>query len=226
MASPSGCPPAADTVYSPFTRASQSEYFAYTNSTNNACWWWAICVLSSADAARNQRFSATALVMGLVPLTLKDVAWPERRVVLISRPLPRHIETIIRALGIVPSIYTSAEKTDQVTFSSMWLYRWTQRLSQLQMTLLLAINTLVLAIAYAALAIMEVYSKRSSLGCTYPVFILTWYLIAVFPAAVDTAFRQAGPSGQHEESATMAASGTSRSSDPAQPAERPTTHET
>ena len=41
-----------------------------------------------------------------------------------------------------------------------------------------------------ALAVMEVYSKRSSLGCPYPIFILTWHLLAIIPAGIETAFRQ------------------------------------
>ena len=38
--------------------------------------------------------------MGLVPLTLKNIAWPERRVVVVSHEFPRHVDVITRALGV------------------------------------------------------------------------------------------------------------------------------
>ncbi|MCJ1263174.1 hypothetical protein MMC22_003044 [Lobaria immixta] len=183
------CPPASELVYSPFRPYSQSEYFTYNQATDNACWWWAICLLSSADEARKQQFAATSLVMGLVPLTLKDIAWPERRVVLVSRHLPKKIEVIIRALGLVPSINTASYAEKQAV-SSTSLYQRVQRLSRNRSMLLVAICALGLALTYAALAVMEVYSKRSSLGCPYPIFILTWHLLAIIPAGIETAFRR------------------------------------
>lgn len=183
------CPPASELVYSPFRPYSQSEYFTYTQATDNACWWWVICLLSGADEARKQQFAATSLVMGLVPLTLKDIAWPERRVVLVSRHLPKQIEVIIRALGLVPSIDTSFY-TEKHAISSTSLYKWVQRLSRNSSMILVAICALGLVLTYAALGVMEVYSKRSSLGCPYPIFILTWHMFAIIPAGIETAFRR------------------------------------
>lgn len=46
------CPSETNLIYSPFTPFKQTEYTALNNATDNACWWWAICLLSSADAAR------------------------------------------------------------------------------------------------------------------------------------------------------------------------------
>lgn len=185
----------SELVYSPFKPYSQSEYFASTNRTDNACWWWVICLLGAADEARKQQFAATSLVMGLVPLTLKDIAWPERRVVLVSRHMPKPVEVIIRALGLVPSIGTSSFAQKQGV-SSTSLYRRTQRLSRKNLMLLVSLSTLGLALTYAALAVMEVFSKRSSLGCPYPIFILTWHLLAIIPASIETAFRRV-PKSEH-----------------------------
>ena len=49
---------------------------------------------------------------------------------------------------------------------------------------LVAMSFLALALSYAALVLVEVYSKRSSIGCPYPVYALTWCLVAVIQATV------------------------------------------
>ncbi|KAE9364731.1 hypothetical protein N431DRAFT_550155 [Stipitochalara longipes BDJ] len=182
------CPSEINLIYSPFTPFNQAEYTALNNDTSNACWWWASCLLSNADPARVQQFSATSLVMGLVPLTLKDIAWPERRVVSISRQLPRLLEIFVRALGIVPSIDTFSPKKHAI--ASTTLYGWTQNLTRTRLILMVALSAFSLLLSYGVLAVAEVYSKRSSLGCPYPIFVLTWNLVAIFPAALETAFRR------------------------------------
>ena len=180
------CPVETNLIYSPFTPFDQAEYTALNNATDNACWWWAICLLSSADAARVQQFTAASLVMGLVPITLKDIAWPERRIISISHELPRPLEVLVRAPGAVPSTDTfTPEKHD---ISSMTLYGWTLKLPRKRFIFLLAVSAFGLLLTYGSLAVIEVYSKRSSLGCPYPIFILTWNLLAIFPAALETAF--------------------------------------
>lgn len=189
------CPPGSELVYSPFRPFSQSEYFAYTQRTDNACWWWVICLLEAADEARKQQFAAISLVMGFVPLTLKDIAWPERRVVSVSDDLPKPIDVIVRALGLVPSISPSSLAKKQLN-SATTLYEWTKRLSSKAFMLLVAISVFGLLLAYGVLAIIEVFSKRSSLGCPYPISILTWHLFAIIPAGIETAFRRT-PKNKH-----------------------------
>ena len=184
----SSCPAETNLIYAPFTPFDQAEYTALNNETDNACWWWAIFLLSSADAARVQQFAATSLVMGLVPPTLKDIAWPERRVVSISRQPPRLLEVIVRALGAVPSIDTFSPEKQAI--ASTTLYEWALKLTRKCLILWLALSAFSLLLSYGILAVVEVYSKRSSLGCPYPIFILTWNLFAIFPAALDTAFRR------------------------------------
>ncbi len=142
------CPPESELVYSPFRRFSQSEYFAYTGRTNTACWWFIICLLSSADEARKKQFEATSLVMGLVPLTLKDIAWPERRVVVVSRRLRKPVEIIVRALGVVPSICASSHAEKQTT-SLTGLYQRVKRMPYMSPVLLVAIIALGLVLTYA-----------------------------------------------------------------------------
>ena len=45
-----------------------------------------------------------------------------------------------------------------------------------------------LLLAYGLLVVMEVFSKRSSLGCPVPAFVVLWFIIALAPAAVEVAF--------------------------------------
>jgi hypothetical protein len=102
------CPP-GDIVYTPFTSIQQSLYTSLTGHTDNGCWYWAICVLATADEARKQQFNTTSLVMGLVPIILRDVAWPERRLIYVLRRLSRLVEVIARTLGIVPVSITGSD---------------------------------------------------------------------------------------------------------------------
>ena len=51
-------------AYSPFV-----AWFKYYSGSNQHCWDWASCIFQVADEARKQQFAATALVMGLIPLT-------------------------------------------------------------------------------------------------------------------------------------------------------------
>ncbi|KAJ7758302.1 hypothetical protein B0H16DRAFT_1885308 [Mycena metata] len=101
------CPPASRIVYSPFVPVSQSSYRNWTGGTDNGCWWWATCVLAEADEPRKLQFASVALVMGLIPLTLKDLAWPERRVVAVSS---------WQLAALVPAAFTTVfrHRTSQV----------------------------------------------------------------------------------------------------------------
>ena len=195
-----GCPPNDNTIYSPFVPVSQSTYFRYTNETNNGCWWWAGCVFGEADPARNQQFASVALIMGLIPLTIKDIAWPERRLVDITRLLPGWLDVFVRAMGIVPSLTPTTttkattttrergrgEKEGKKAFASSRTYGWAMRQTRGALACLVVVAAAGLALGYVALALVETFSKRSSLGCPYPIFVLTWHLLAIVPAAVMT----------------------------------------
>jgi hypothetical protein len=180
FAVPSGGCPDDSMVYSPF-----KPFFQWTHPEfGSGCWWWAGCVFVEADECRKQQFAATSLVMGLVPLVLKDIAWPERRLVRISQRLPRLLEILVRAMGIVPVVDPRRSKHIQ-GLASKSLYTWTFRQTRGALLGLVAICSVFLAFAFTSTALTEIYSKRSSLGCPYPVFILTWHLVAVVPAAIN-----------------------------------------
>ncbi|KAH8430591.1 uncharacterized protein LDX57_008255 [Aspergillus melleus] len=185
------CPEPEDIVYSPFRPWFRFDY----GPDGGDCWTGAICTLGQADAARNQQFAATALVMGLLPLVLRDIAWPERRVVLISAPLPVLAEVFVRALGLEPMIMGNLSGlTEEDT--QRWV-NWVRTSpvagaglqSRLKMKVLVVVGLFVLMVSYAALALVEIYSKRSALGCVYPVITLTWCVIGVVPAAVHVLFK-------------------------------------
>ena len=122
--------------------------------------------------------------MGLVPLVLKDIAWPERRLVRISQRFPRLLEILVRATGIVPVVDLRGSKHIQ-GLASKSLYTWTLRQTRGALLGLVTVCSVFLAFAFTSTALTEIYSKRSSLGCPCPVLILTWHLVAVVPAAIN-----------------------------------------
>ncbi|KAL3476136.1 hypothetical protein BJX99DRAFT_228293 [Aspergillus californicus] len=186
----STCPDASEIVYSPFKPWFRFDY----GPAGGDCWSGAICTLDQADAARNQQFAATALVMGLLPLVLRDIAWPERRVVLVSAPLPAFAEILVRALGLEPVAqgnvagWTEEESQRWVEWIRTSAIARAGFRSRVKMVALVTVTSVVLLVSYAALALIEIYSKRSALGCVYPVIALTWCLVAVIPGAIHVVF--------------------------------------
>ncbi|KAI9706141.1 MAG: hypothetical protein M1812_008250 [Candelaria pacifica] len=168
------CPQSS--VYSPFKKWPHDILLVSGPTQNTACWWWADCVIGHANEVRKQQFAATSLVMGLVPLILKDIAWPERRLASVPSPLNVAVEVVVRALGIIPV----------VTADAMRAYL-PERLSRKKLgAMTLALLMAGLSCSYGALVVMEFFSKRSSLGCPYPLFVCTWFIIGVIPAAIQT----------------------------------------
>ncbi|KAM0801209.1 hypothetical protein BDR22DRAFT_848125 [Usnea florida] len=146
-------------VYSPFIGPTK----------NSMCWWWAGCVLDSASEVRKQQFAATSLIMGLVPLTLKHIVWPDYTTGLVSLPRNWFLEILVRALGHIPVVTSDDSPTPAPP--------------GIRTRVLL---TLAVLVGYGALVVMELYSKRSSLGCPYPLFICTWFIVALIPASIQT----------------------------------------
>ncbi|KAK2757294.1 hypothetical protein FQN54_004808 [Arachnomyces sp. PD_36] len=183
---PEDCPPAEDIVYSPF-----KPWFAFYSGSSQSCWKAASCTYIHSDEMRKQQFAATALVMGLVPLTLRDIAWPERRNVIVSSPLPILAATAVRALGLEPVVAGEME-VEEVQKWVLWMQGGILTNIRAKSTgwtvVLMAISTLGLLVSYMGLAMVEIYSKRSALGCPFPVFGLTWFIVGLVPAAIHTMF--------------------------------------
>lgn len=168
------CP--LSSIYSPFKKWPSELLLVPGPDENTACWYWADCVISQSPEVRKQQFAATSLVMGLVPLILKDIAWPERRLASVASPLNMPIEILVRALGLIPIINRNARPVHLP-------YQFSCRAMGSATLVTLSFS---LIIAFGALATIEFFSKRSSLGCPYPLFICTWFFIALFPASIRT----------------------------------------
>ena len=180
-----GCPPDDNLPYTPFR-----PYFHYGNNSPQTCWAWASCVLEAADESRKQQFGATALVMGLIPVTLKDIAWPERRMVPVSRPLPLLASILVLALGLVPAepqkTENPSEEVKRRLMKGNWIARKLWGHGRWLTAFWIIISSLLLVGAYAGLTVMEIYSKRSALGCLVPLFVALWYIAALVPATIHT----------------------------------------
>ena len=137
-------------------------------------------MIGHAVEVRKQQFAATSLVMDLVPLILKNTSSPERSLTPVPEPLIVVVEVRVRAWGISP---VDKPDTKRAHLS--------ERLSRRNFgggTLLVLILSLI--ISYGALVAMESFSKMSSLGCPYPLFVCTWFIIALIPAGIRTYISQ------------------------------------
>jgi hypothetical protein len=137
-----------------------------------ACWWYADCCFSLAPSTRQQQFAATALVMGLLPLILKDIAWPQQRIAWVSHQQSFGIEVLVRALGLNPIVDARHVKKGR-----------TFRKATSGALLLVLVVQLVLALG--ALVAIELFSKRSSLGCPVPMWVVLWLIAAFIPATIE-----------------------------------------
>ncbi|KAH7317386.1 hypothetical protein BKA65DRAFT_466351 [Rhexocercosporidium sp. MPI-PUGE-AT-0058] len=161
---------------------------------NMACWWYADCIFGLVPETRKQQYGAISIVMALVPLILKDIAWPEQRIVLIASKSGWVIEIIVRALGLNPTI---PEDPTQIKKGRLF--------QPIISAAILVLLVAFLLVSYGLLAVMEVYSKRSSLGCPVPAFVVLWFIVALAPATVEVAigrFRNRNKSGKGSGSST------------------------
>jgi hypothetical protein len=177
-------------VYSPFT-----PYWAFNVSQRNAeaCWVVADCLFEAAGESRKQQFGATALVMGLIPPTIKDIAWPERRIVYVTKNLHWVVEMLVLALGLVPQVTGDQKETRRLGCEGALVADWAWRNNTMRIrVLVISVFVGALGICYGSLVAMEVFSKRSALGCVVPAFIVAWHIVALIPAAIHLLFSRYG----------------------------------
>ncbi|KAF2202675.1 hypothetical protein GQ43DRAFT_439517 [Delitschia confertaspora ATCC 74209] len=178
------CPDSSeDIVYSPFT-----PYFVHPHTSAQQCWTWANCVFSAADESRKQQFAATALVMGLIPVTLADLAWPEKRLVYVTKPLVPILSVLVLALGLVPEETGDREVTREKSAASNLIARRVWQKQRVWTLPWILLSSVLLFASYAGLVVMEIWSKRSALGCPFPIFVSCWYICALIPATIHTLF--------------------------------------
>ncbi|KAK0100161.1 hypothetical protein ONS95_008500 [Cadophora gregata] len=147
------------------------------NFVNNmACWWYADCIFGLVAETRKQQYGAISIVMALIPLILKDIAWPEQRLVMISSQRNWAVEIVVRGLGLNPVI-----PEDRSRFHAGRSFH------PVISAAILFFLVVFLLVSYGLLAVMEVYSKRSSLGCPVPAFVVLWFIVGLAPATVEVA---------------------------------------
>jgi hypothetical protein len=176
-------------VYTPFTPWWKFTV-PYPDSRN--CWLIADCLYEAAGESRKQQFSATALVMGLIPLTIKDIAWPERRLVYVTEKLHWTIEILVLALGLVPQITGDSAETRRKGREGALVAGWAWRKNNTVRKRVIVISVAALMLCYGGLVAMEIFSKRSALGCVVPAFIFLWHFVALIPAAIHLLFSRFG----------------------------------
>jgi hypothetical protein len=172
-------------VFSPFTPYWKFDMFK--GSVQN-CWVATDCLFENSGESRKQQFASTALVMGLIPITIKDIAWPERRLIYVTRKLHWMIEVLVLALGLVPmeTKNPGATRRKGCEGTQIAAYGWAMRKSAVKFWI--CICAVAVFVCYGSLAIMEVYSKRSALGCTAPITVVAWHIIAILPAGIHSFF--------------------------------------
>ncbi|KAF2259223.1 hypothetical protein CC78DRAFT_592855 [Lojkania enalia] len=126
--------------------------------------------------------------MGLIPLTLKDIAWPERRLIRVTKRLPVVVEVLVWALGLVPPVTQNKEETKKKSGESNYIVKAAWKQGRAMAVFWIAVFSILLFASYAGLVIMQIFSKRSALGCPFPVFMAAWYVVALIPAAIHAIF--------------------------------------
>ncbi len=182
----------AATVYSPFV-----PWWAHYSGDNGLCWSWAICIYLQADEARKQQFHATALLMGLFPPMFKDIAWPGRRIILLSEPLNVFLEVVVRGLGMEPKWLTEQEQGKEDVVWAWWLRSDLARMTWGWAQIACGVAAVGVMCSGGALLMMELYSKRSALGCDNPGWVLSWFAFGFLPAIAHTFFSRMRK--QHEK---------------------------
>jgi hypothetical protein len=175
----------AHMVYSPF-----KPFWKFTRANANTpnCWLVSDCLFEAAGESRKQQFAATALVMGLIPLTIKDIAWPARRIIFVTLDLPWWAEILVLSLGLVPMKTGNQKVTRRRSCQSgpVAARGWKMKKNSIRYCILICLAMLLLCLA--SLFVMEAYSKRSSLGCPVPIFVAMWHIIALIPGAIHSFF--------------------------------------
>ena len=98
--------------------------------------------------------------------------------------LPLVLEIFVRALGL--DVFECGSLAKEKNEETSGLARFAAGVGFGARCFIFAVSVAILLVAYAMLALVEVYSKRAALGCPYPVFVLTWYLVALIPGAIHT----------------------------------------
>jgi hypothetical protein len=109
-----------------------------------------------AGESRKQQFAATALVMGLIPITIKDIAWPERRLIFVTKRLHWVIELLVLALGLVPIETNKQRKTRDKGCEGTMIAKSAWAMDKRTVKYWIFLCTVALMVCYAGLFVMEI----------------------------------------------------------------------
>ena len=124
--------------------------------------------------------------MGLIPLIIKDIAWPERRIADVQKELHWVVEICVRALGLNPVIKEDVKEDSREDAREGAKEGAKRRMSSKVLSrIVLVFLVLLLLGLYGVLVLIELFSKRSSLGCPMPAFVAVWSFCALLPAAFE-----------------------------------------
>lgn len=172
-------------VYSAF-----KPYFKFDMFSDDArnCWIVPDCLFEAAGESRKQLFATTALVMGVIPLAIKDIVSPQRRLILVTKRLHRLVEVLVLALGLVPIETGDHAFTRRRAAEGNLMAKAAWRLTRTFIGLWILFCMILMFGTYVALVWLEVYSKRSVLGCSFPAFIAIWFAASLVPACIHSIF--------------------------------------
>lgn len=173
----------AHMVFSPF-----KPYWKFPNRKPRDCWVVSDCLFEAAGESRKLQFAATALVMGLIPLAIKDIAWPARRLVFVTKPLSWAVEALVLSLGLIPVGTGNEKATRRKNRHSGGLVVQTYGNKGRFIKCYIAACLAAVLLCFGMLVVMEVYSKRSALGCPVPIFIFAWHMLALVPGTLHSLF--------------------------------------
>lgn len=112
-------------------------------------------------------------MMGLIPLTFKDIAWPGRRVILLTKPLSAILEVFVRALGMEPKWPSEKGIYKEDVIRAWWMESDFATFIWGRAGIACTVTAVAVALSGGTLFVIELYSKRSVLGCVYPAFVLS-----------------------------------------------------
>ncbi|KAF2034606.1 hypothetical protein EK21DRAFT_85194 [Setomelanomma holmii] len=139
------------------------------------CWVAADCLFEAAGESRKQQ-------------SLKDIAWPERRLIYVTNKLNWIVEILVLALGLVPTYTSNRKETVRKNQEGNMLATAVWSMRRASIIMCLVVCAIGVVASYAGLVFMEIYSKRSAIGCPVRIWVATWYVVALVPAAIHSGF--------------------------------------
>ncbi|KAF2847936.1 hypothetical protein T440DRAFT_481255 [Plenodomus tracheiphilus IPT5] len=119
---------------------------------------------------------------------IKDIAWPKRRLVYITKDLPWWTELWVLSLGLAPLVTGDSETTQSRSRQTGRFAIRAWKAKKPSIRYYIAICSVAVVLCLASLLVMEIYSKGSALGCPAPIFVVVWHVVALIPGSIHSSF--------------------------------------